>query len=433
MFSESDTLELKSELTADIKKEAVAFANTKGGTIYIGISDSGEVLGVDNGQKKCEQLSSMLHDGIKPDITILTEISLEKIDGKAVIKVSVQPGTKQPYYLSDKGLKPCGVYIRLGNTSIPATETAIRNMISETDGKRFELIRSLDQDLTFEATEKEFKNKNLELGIQQKRTLGITDNDGIYTNLGLLLSDQCRHTIKVAVFSGSEKEEFITRREFTGSLFKQLEDSYSFIELNNNLRSTFEGLKRIDSLDYPKEAIREALLNAVVHRDYSFSGSILISIFTDRIEFVSLGGLVPGLEAEDIYTGISQPRNEKLANIFYRLEYIEAYGTGIHKIQRACMDYGVKAEFKITNAAFKVTIPNRSHCKYRSDVKANGANELYDNVLKYIAQNPYSARKQIQEKFNLKQTMCISILKGLEQQALIQRVGKGKNTVYITT
>lgn len=191
MFTESDMVELKAEITADIKKEVVAFANTKGGTIYIGIADSGEVLGVDNAQQSCERLSSMLHDGIKPDVTILTQIVLEKKEDKEIIKVTVQRGTKQPYYLSDKGLKPTGVYVRLGNTSIPATETAIRNMITETDGKSFELIRSLNQDLTFDTAEKEFKNKGLEFGTTQKRTLGIIDSDGIYTNLGLLLSDQC--------------------------------------------------------------------------------------------------------------------------------------------------------------------------------------------------------------------------------------------------
>ncbi len=430
MFIESDTLELKANLTPDIKKEVVAFANTKGGTVYIGISDSGDVLGISNAQKQCEQLSSMLHDGIKPDVTILTEISLEKIDGKDIIKLTTQHGPKQPYYLSDKGLKPNGVYIRLGNTSIPATETAIINMISETDGKCFEQIRSLNQDLTFEAAEKAFNKKNLEFGSQQKRTLGITDNDGIYTNLGLLLSDQCQHTIKAAVFAGTEKEEFITRREFEGSIFKQIEEAYSFIELNNHLRSTFEGLNRIDSPDYSNEAIREALLNAVVHRDYSFSGSTLISVFSDRMEFVSLGGLVPGLEAEDIYTGISQPRNEKLANIFFRLEYIEAYGTGIRKIQKACSNYGVKADFTITNAAFRVTLPNRN-CQKPKPISQSTTNELYNDILKYIVNNPYSTRKLLQKEFNLKQTTCINILKSLEQQGFIKKSGKGRNTSYI--
>lgn len=428
MYTESDTMELKSEITADIKKEVISFANTKGGTIYIGIADNGQVLGIAKAQKKCEQLSSMLHDGIKPDITPFIDITLESEGTKEIIKVTVRRGTRCPYYLSDKGLKPSGVYIRLGNTSIPASDTAIRDMIAEADGKSYEQIRSLEQELTFESAEKEFKSKNIEFGLVPMRTLGITDSDGIFTNLGLLLSDQCRHTIKAAVFSGGEKEEFVTRKEFSGSLFNQIEEVYSFIELNNKLNSSFEGLKRIDSRDYSEAALREALLNAAIHRDYSLSGSTLISIFDDRIEFVSLGGLAQGLEEDDIYMGISQTRNPKLANIFYRLDFIEAYGTGIQKIQKECRNKGVEPVFKVSNAAFKVVMPNKNYA-----IKNSLFNTGIDSeIVSYIKTTGAVSRKQIQDKFGLKLTKCTTLLKSLEHHGLIKREGNGKNTVYST-
>ena len=106
--------------------------------------------------------------------------------------------------------------------------------------------------------------------------------------------------------------------------------------MNNGLHSTFEGLRRIDNLDYPEAALREALLNAVVHRDYDYSGSIIINIYDDRMEFISLGGLVKGLTLQDIQGGASQPRNMVIANIFYRLDLIKSYGTGIQKIMESC-------------------------------------------------------------------------------------------------
>lgn len=114
---------------------------------------------------------------------------------------------------------------------------------------------------------------------------------------------------------------------------------YEYISRYNRIRAEFSGLHRIDKKDYPEEALREALLNSLVHRDYSYSGSILISIFDDRIEFVSIGGLVRGISLEDIMLGVSVTRNEKLANIFYRLMLIEAYGTGVPKIIRSYDDY----------------------------------------------------------------------------------------------
>ena len=196
MYKESDTLELMQEFTSDIKKEIIAFANTKGGTLYIGIDDDGNVIGVDAPDRICERDSSMIHDGIKPDISMFIDIVLEKMEGKSVVKICVQRGTKRPYYLSDKGQKSSGVFIRLGNTSIPATGNAIRTMIGDTDDASYEKKRSINQQLTFDAAEVEFKKQKIDFGRAQQKTLGIIDSDGLFTNLGLLLSDQCQHSIK---------------------------------------------------------------------------------------------------------------------------------------------------------------------------------------------------------------------------------------------
>ena len=167
------------------------------------------------------------------------------------------------------------------------------------------------------------------------RTLKLIDQDNLYSNLALLLSDQCVHTIKVAVFQGKDQMIFKDRREFSGSLMKQMNEVYDFIDFRNQTRATIEKLQRIDVRDYPEIAVRESLLNLLVHRDYSFSASAFIRIYEDRIEFVSIGGLMPGIELEDIMEGISVCRNQDLANVFYRLHLIEAYGTGMEKIMTA--------------------------------------------------------------------------------------------------
>ena len=126
-------------------------------------------------------------------------------NGKNVVVVDIQRGTDRPYYLAKKGMRPEGVYVRQGYSSVPATDTAIRRMIKETDGDRFEAMRCLNQDLTFEATKKEFELRKTDFEPQQMRTLKLIDQDGLYSNLALLLSDQCVHTIKVAVFQGTDR------------------------------------------------------------------------------------------------------------------------------------------------------------------------------------------------------------------------------------
>lgn len=207
----------------------------------------------------------------------------------------------------------------------------ILKMIKETDDK-YENARSVQQELTFNSAKKEFATDGVTFNEQTMRTLKLISDDGVYTNLGLLLSDQCPHTIKAAVFEGVDKYIFKDRAEFTGSLLEQINSAYEYINRYNRTRSEFEGIHRIDIRDYPVEVIREALLNSVVHRDYAFSASILISIFEDRIEIVSIGGLVRGITKDEIFMGLSVQRNESLANVFYRLNLIEAFGTGIPKI-----------------------------------------------------------------------------------------------------
>ena len=139
-------------------------------------------------------------------------------------------------------------------------------------------------------------------------------------------------TIKGAVFQGKDQTVFKDRREFSGALMKQMNDVYDYIDFHNQTHATIEKLLRIDIRDYPEIAVREALLNLLVHRDYAFSASALISIYEDRMEFISIGGLMPGFELEDVMAGISICRNPDLANVFYWLHLIEAYGTGISKI-----------------------------------------------------------------------------------------------------
>ena len=148
--------------------------------------------------------------------------------GTKVLAVEVQRGTERPYYLSKKGLRPEGVYVRQGTSSVPATDSAIRRMIKDTDGDSFEDMRSLEQDLTFDTAKQEFQGRRLAFDQPQMKTLGLLNTDGTYTNLGLLLSEQCTHTVKAAVFEGRDQSVFRDQQEFSGSLLGQLHAVYDY-------------------------------------------------------------------------------------------------------------------------------------------------------------------------------------------------------------
>lgn len=431
-FLENMNIELKEILTSELKKEVVAFANTCDGTIYIGINDKGEVIGIENSDDVIERAGASIRNAIKPDITMYVTLNVEQIENKNVIVIRVQRGISRPYYIAEKGLKPSGVYIRQGNSSVPASEEYIRQMIKETDGDSFEKLRSLNQKLTFNYADIIFKNANISFGDIQKKTLGIIGEDNLYTNLGLLLSDQCVHTLKIAIFEGKEKGIFKDRKEFKGSLLKQITEAFEYIDLLNKTQATFEGLIRKDERDYPVEAIREALLNAVVHREYSFGASTLINIYEDRIEFLSLGGIVSGLSLEAVMLGVSQSRNEKLADVFYRLHLIEAYGTGIQKILLNYKNYNLKPVFKAETGAFQVILPN---VHYQSEIKENMEKQPlvladeYKKIINFLEQGTKS-RKEIQEYIGFSQAKIITMLRELLSLGMIEKLGNRKNTRY---
>lgn len=436
-FLETEIVELKSIVMDDIKKEIIAFANCDGGTVYVGVADDGKVLGVENADECALQISNMVRDAVKPDVTMFIHYETLECDGKAVVAVNIQRGTNRPYYLAKKGLRPEGVYVRQGYSSVPATDTAIRQMIKETDGDSFENMRSINQTLTFEATKKEFEKRNVVFGQPQMQTLKIVSADGIYTNLGLLLSEQCLHTIKAAVFEGINQNVFKDRREFSGSLMQQLNEVYDYIDFHNQTHATFRKLLRIDTRDYPEVAVREALLNTLVHRDYSFRASTLISIYDDRIEFVSIGGLLPGLELDDLMMGVSVCRNPHLANVFYRLQLIEAYGTGMKKIMGAYANALVQPKIKTTNNAFKIILPNVNFTPKAAEVHkdfekaadlALDSNE--EKVLQFLREHLMITRKETQTLLEVSQSTAGRILKAMVDSGRIKQIGGSRTTRY---
>lgn len=429
IFQESETVELKEIVVDDIKKEIIAFANGEGGRLYIGVRDDGTVTGLESVDNVSLQISNMVRDAIKPDLTMFLHYKTIEIEEKQVLEIEIQRGTERPYYIAKKGLRPEGVYVRQGYSSVPANDTAIRRMIKETDGDRFEEMRSLEQNLTFVETSREFACRNVEFGLHQMKTLKLLNYDGIYTNLGLLLSEQCKHTIKVAVFQGTDQSVFKDRREFSGSLFKQLNEVYEYIDMHNQTQSTFNKLLRIDTRDYPEDALREALLNLMVHRDYGFQASALISIYEDRIEFVSVGGLVSGIDLEDIMMGISVCRNQNLANVFYRLQLIEAYGTGIRKILNAYHDVKQKPEIQHTQNAFKIILPNRNQSLERKE-EYEVLSKTEQQIIELMKQNGKLSRKEIETKLELSTSTVLRLLKKLTEKNLVVQNREGRKVNY---
>lgn len=429
---ESETLEFKREYSETIRNTVIAFANCNGGTILVGVDDDGVVVGLDDVDKTALRITNMIRNSIRPDITLFTRFEPVDRNGRHFLRITVERGSGRPYYIAKRGLRPAGVYVRQGPSSVQASDFRIRELIRENFGDEFESARSLVQDLSFREAESAFEDAKVEFGMPQRKTLGLIAEDGTYTNLALLLSDQCPFTSKIAVWGDDSKMSFRDRLETTGSILKQIEKAVAFVERWNSERAEYRGLRRIDFRDYPPEAIREALLNSFVHRDYSLPDSNLTSIFQDRVEILSIGGLVPWFDDNDFSLGVSALRNKKLAGVFYRLGLIEAFGTGLLKI-RASYDGAVKKPlFEHSAHIFKLTLFNLNCVGNTLSEPQTGLHpgDRGKRILALMADGKSISRKDVRKHLDVSEATATRDLNKLLSAGKIARDGGGPAIRY---
>ncbi|MCR4645346.1 MAG: hypothetical protein K5695_08055 [Oscillospiraceae bacterium] len=292
----------------------------------------------------------------------------------------------------------------------------MRYLVSRFDGEQFEEVRSPEQTLTFDTAHAYFTKHGSDLDFEQlclhhKKN---KKNDVVFSNLALLLSDQCHHAVCFVEYDDPSNTSVKNRKEFDGSVLRQLEDGFSY-------------LRQWDQkCNFPEEALHEALVNALVHRDYSMSGSILINANDQRIEFVSIGGLCPKLTVEDIRNGISQPRNPKLAFVFQHLNLMEACGTGIRRILRSYEGQLVQPQCIATANTFKLILPNTNAVPL--DQTATAQEQC---VLDYISQNGYITDEIVQELLQIKTARTYALMKTMKQKGLVLAQGRGSEKRYV--
>lgn len=422
-MQENEYTEFKREYVEQIKNTVIAFANGNGGVLYVGIDDDGTVVGVRDVVALQERVISALHDGIRPDVMMFVKVVPEMIEGKNVVSINVVPGTQKPYYLSGKGLTGSGVFVRQGVSTMPASADSIRRMLMMSSGYEYERSVAVEQDLHFVKANEIFRMHKLPFGDEQFRTLELVDADGRYTNLAYLLSDECTHSVKIGVFEGNNKDVFKDRLEVRGSLFEQLEKTLGFLHRYNRIAAKIKGFERQDVWDYPEEALREAVLNALIHRDYGVGAEIQISIFDDRIEIVNVGGLMNGLTLTEIMRGLSVVRNKRLANIFYRLRYVEVYGTGLTRIYNKYKSLVQQPVITATERIFQIVLPNMNTAVKEPKTKK-------EMILDFCRSQGYVSRKDVERITGLTMSGARYLITQMIDEKFLVKSGYGKTVVY---
>lgn len=367
-MAEKRNVEYQREFNDTTLRAIVAYANTDGGRIYVGIDEFGRTYGVQNAQEIAERITTLAQNLVRPDVSSSVVSRVEKRDGRDVVVTNVFRGESRPYWLAEKGLCPQGVPVAENGRVVTPSERKLRQMLAETGSGAFERERSRVQTLTFDQSSKIFGEEKLTLSEKSFREFGLVDESGTYTNLALLLSDQCPATIRLAFFEGARENQIHDRLELSGSILRQYRDAFDFLDQYNRTNETLRAANRGDFHDYPSEILREALVNAIVHRDYRTDARTLIRHYHNRVEIVSPGGVPRELSLDELNLGVSAPRNPGLVNIFYQLEYVESCGTGIRKIRQAYAACRFPPRFETSPHYFKTTLYNASRQKQEKRV-----------------------------------------------------------------
>ena len=457
LYGESQNIEFKREIPNNHEKflkDVIAFSNSSGGKIMLGIEDESPF-------KLSDSISNMISAACTPQIE--PAIVLSSIDNKTIIEIDIPAGKFRPYYLKNKG-KESSTYIRINGTSRVADEIKLKEL--ELEGKKisFDSMREIGKNYSEEkalALCKKMKqialnaftddetNSVKELSIEKLVDFGILSkiNNHFYPtySFNLLTDNTIRYAkIQCALFKGNNRDVFIDHKEFDGPIYEQVDDAYNFVLRHINMGATINGLFREDTYELPISAVREMIANAVLHRSYLDQSCIQVSIFDNRIEVSSPGSLFGGLDIKTMKIGKSTCRNEAIAEAFHYMKIAEAWGTGIPRIISKCNEYNLpNPEFEEFGEGFKVTLYRKVSSeaeKVSSEIfviyydqlsYANVSDKFISNIQVVFSsfENCTFSQKDIQELLNCSKSKATNIMNAMKKAQIITKVehqGYGK-------
>ena len=453
LYDKKEKLEIKKPKSW--LKTVSAFANGIGGAIIFGVADKSEIIGLSEYKKDSENISEMIKTKIEP----LPKINLKHylIENKNIIILYVYAGKETPYYFTDSGNQIA--YIRIGNESIPAKNSDLINLILKGKNKSYDVLTTdiKLENVSFTKLKSLYYSKTGdELTNSDLISFGLINKEKFLTNAGALFADEpiihqsrifCTHWNGLDMTSGIE--EALDDNEFEGSILLLLQNTENFIKVNTKKRWKKGNDSRIEMPDYPERAIQEAIVNAIIHRDYSIGSEIHIDIYDDRLEIYSPGGMFDGsfIQEQNIMEIASIRRNPIIADLFNRMHLMERRGSGLKKIissYQNAINYTKEkqVEFKSTQKGFKVILKNLNYkiaiksgdkvaIKSGDKVAIKIQEEQSEKILKYIKEHKSCKTSDIENLLSVKSSRARKLLSILVSQKKLQAIGQNKNRYYI--
>lgn len=426
---ETNRIENKEQLNEDFEQEVIAFLNYKeGGIIYVGVRKDGQVVGVDNLDQTQLQIKDRIKNNIQPSTLGLFDVIVEKIDNQEVIKVVISSGTEKPCYLRKKGRTPEGCYLRVGSSKERMTFEMIDNMYAKRVKNTLKEIEAPRQELTFNQLKIYYEEQGLQLNENFLKNLDLLTSEGKYNYNAFLLADENNVSIKVVKYLGTDKMDLVKNQEYGyRCIITATQRVLDRLEAENTVYAKIEykGRKEVEMID--KKALKEAVINAIVHNDYSYGNSPIIELYSDRIEITSSGGLPQELSKTDFFRGVTAPRNKELIRVFKDVDLIENIGSGILRILKAydknCfifMDNFLRVSFKYRENPFEY------------DQKINQENDqrelsnIQNKIISLISQNSKITQKEMAKILEVSREKIKYNIAILKDMNIIDREGSNK-------
>lgn len=436
--TETNRFENKEQLNEDFEQEVIAFLNYKeGGIIYIGINKNGQVVGVENTDLTQLQIKDRIKNNVQPSTLGLFDVTVETIDNKEVIKVIISSGTEKPYYLRKKGRTPEGCYIRIGSSKERMTERMIEEMFARRIKNSLKEIESPRQDLTFRQLKIHYEGNGMILNDNFARNLNLLTDEGKYNYNAYLLADENNISIKLVKYLGTSKMELKENQEYGYCcLITATQRILDRLTAENTVYAKIEynGRKEVEMIN--SKALKEAVINAMVHSDYTLTTTPIIELYSDRIEITSGGGLPQGLSQEEFLEGVTAPRNKELIRVFKDVDLIENIGSGVLRIldayDKSCfkfMDHFLRVSFKYKENPFEYDSKNKVSANDTINDTLKGTIKLTKNeqqILNLIMNNNQITREEIVNETNLSDRTISRAIKHLQEENIIFREGSKK-------
>lgn len=445
---ETNRIELKRELTRDLdlEKEVVAFLNYhEGGMIYVGIDDDGHAVGVKDIDGDMLKIKDRIRTGISPSPMGLFDVQTELIDDIRVIKIFIASGSEKPYYKIKYGLSERGCFIRVGTAAEPMTSKQIEDMYTKRVHRSLKNIPSPHKDLTFRQLHIYYDSQHLTLNDSFARNLDLLTADGEYNYVAYLLADSNSMSIKLAKYAGTDRDKLIENHEYGYcSLLKATDQVLNRLQVENTVKSSIGYPYRTDTPLWNETAVRELVINAIVHNDYFNELSPKFELFSDRLEITSVGSLPNGMSKNEFFNGVSNPRNKELMRVFRDVDLVESLGTGLLRalkiyneenfvfmehFMRVVIPYAwipSEGETDKSNVLEKIVKKNVQISERQRSIIQRMKKTGTMNVLENALENAIETSASLAEYFNVNERTIRRDLQFLQEKGFIRRVGPDK-------